>query len=62
MINGVRLSEGGGGLSEVGGGLSEVGEGAMIGGPQENREEGEIKLLMRVQSRREKTHRLKTAG
>ena len=53
--NGVRLSEGGGGLSEVG-------EGAMIGGPQENREEGEIKLLMRVQSRREKTHRLKTAG
>ena len=55
MINGVRLSEGGGGLSEVG-------EGAMIGGPQENREEGEIKLLMRVQSMREKTHRLKTAG
>lgn len=55
MINGVRLSEGGGGLSEVG-------EGAMIEGPQENREEGEIKLLMRVQSRREKTHRLKTAG
>ena len=26
-----------------GGGLSEVGEGAMIEGPQENREEGEIK-------------------
>lgn len=51
----------GGGLSERGG-LSEVGEGAMIEGPQENREEGEIKLLMRVQSRREKTHRLKTAG
>ena len=61
MINGVRLSEGGGDLVK-GGGLSEVGEGAMIEGPQENREEGEIKLLMRVQSRREKTHRLKTAG
>ena len=45
-----------------GGGLSEVGAGVMIGGSQENREEGEIKLLMRVQSRREKTHRLKTAG
>lgn len=56
------LVRGGGGLSEVGGRLSEVGEGAMIGGPQENREEGKIKLLMRVQSRREKTHRLKTAG
>ena len=55
MINGVRLSGGGGGLSEVGAGV-------MIGGSQENREEGEIKLLMRVQSRREKTHRLKTAG
>lgn len=54
MINGVRLSGGGG--------LSEVGAGVMIGGSQENREEGEIKLLMRVQSRREKTHRLKTAG
>ena len=45
-----------------GGGLSEVGEGAMIGGSQENKEKGEIKLLMRVQSRREKMHRLKTAG
>ena len=39
-----------------------MGAGVMIGGSQENREEGEIKLLMRVQSRREKTHRLKTAG
>ena len=33
MINGVRLSEGGGDLVRWGGGLSEVGEGAMIGGP-----------------------------
>lgn len=48
------LVRGGGDLVRWGGGLSEVGEGAMIGGPQENREEVEIKLLMRVQSRREK--------
>ena len=49
-------------LVRGGGGLGGGGEGAMIGGPQENKEEGEIKLLMRVQSKREKTHRLKTAG
>ena len=49
-------------LVRGGGGLSGVGDGAMFGGSQENKEKGEIKLLMRVQSRREKMHRLKTAG